>query len=816
MSDLIVLNLGKGDWQTGWPTVIAQLWEGDRANPMQFTGSLPPAPELAHLYARWQQLYTALCANLSWRRSRTPQFELDEDDITHISQTELTDLSDQLQVQFNHWLNASTFLPIDRQLRTRLQPSNRLRIVIVAENALLLRFPWCLWNFLVDYPQAEIAISLPEYARALQVSQAKPTGKVRILAILGNSQGIDVARDRQLLQQIPQAEVKFLVEPAAPDLNQSLWQPGWDILFFAGHSSSQGKGQIQINQTESLTIEQLKYGLRTAIAHGLKLAIFNSCDGLGLARDLADLHLPQVIVMREPVPDRVAQEFLTQFLTSFAQGQPLYMAVRTAREKLQGLETEFPCASWLPTICQNPAEVPPTWQDWCGPPPVALRLPTRQELQTLVLSSLVVTGLVCGGRWLGWLQPLELWAFDHLMRLRPAELPDSRLLIITITDKDIQAQGNEPRRGSLSDRTLNRLLATLEPQKPIAIGLDLYRDYPTEEPITGQRDHRQNRPITGKQSPNKTSLGKDPPLRPQQGAPKSQVPERSLADRLRQSDRLIAICKRPDPKDNPIGIVPPPEVPEAQIGFSDFVQDRDGAMRRHLLFMTPHPTSQCATPYAFSVQLAMRYLNAKGIGPKFTANKSLQFGDRVLHRLSSRTGGYQPLDARGSQILLNYRAAPTPRAVAPQVTLSQVLSGQMNLNIIQNRIVLIGVDEPLGGDIWSTPYGNEFSSRLPGIMIHAQMVSQILSAVLDNRPLLWVWGLPYEILWIEGWAVVGGILAYQYRRLWGWATAIGITSVSLSGICLMVLLQGGWVPLIPTLIALVITSTTVTLIYRHA
>ncbi|NJL10173.1 MAG: hypothetical protein HC908_08410 [Calothrix sp. SM1_7_51] len=54
-----------------------------------------------------------------------------------------------------------------------------------------------------------------------------------------------------------------------------------------------------------------------AIQKGLKLAIFNSCEGLGLARQLASLHIPQVIVMREPVPDKVAQEFLKYFLQFF-------------------------------------------------------------------------------------------------------------------------------------------------------------------------------------------------------------------------------------------------------------------------------------------------------------------------------------------------------------------------------------------------------------------------------------------------------------------------------------------------------------------
>ncbi len=96
------------------------------------------------------------------------------------------------------------------------------------------------------------------------------------------------------------------------------------------------------------------------------MAIFNCCDGLGLARQLSDLQMPQVIVMREPVPDKVAQEFLKYFLAAFANDQLLYLAVRHARERLQGIENEFPCASWLPVLCQNPATKPPRWIDLGG------------------------------------------------------------------------------------------------------------------------------------------------------------------------------------------------------------------------------------------------------------------------------------------------------------------------------------------------------------------------------------------------------------------------------------------------------------------
>lgn len=66
--------------------------------------------------------------------------------------------------------------------------------------------------------------------------------------------------------------------------------------------------------------------------------------------------------MREPVPDRVAITFLKQFLNTFTGGEPFHTSVRQARECLHGLEGEFPCASWLPIIFQNPAVPALTWQ----------------------------------------------------------------------------------------------------------------------------------------------------------------------------------------------------------------------------------------------------------------------------------------------------------------------------------------------------------------------------------------------------------------------------------------------------------------------
>ncbi|TAF62763.1 MAG: hypothetical protein EAZ59_22855 [Oscillatoriales cyanobacterium] len=129
-------------------------------------------------------------------------------------------------------------------------------------------------------------------------------------------------------------------------------------MSFSGHSESEvdgSTGVICINDTDNLTVEQLKDSLKIAIQKGLEIAIFNSCDGLGLAKQLADLDIPQIIVMRELVPDAIAQEFLRIFLQAFVGGKSFYVSVR-----------EIPGVSWLPVICQNKAEFPKTWRELQG------------------------------------------------------------------------------------------------------------------------------------------------------------------------------------------------------------------------------------------------------------------------------------------------------------------------------------------------------------------------------------------------------------------------------------------------------------------
>ena len=358
MGKLVVLKLDGDFEQQGFRVTLEIGLEGERPN-IEIEGQLPPAPELVTHLNQWQQNYRSL--GLTTRIQ--PEEIIYGGSINHCRQS-----AQQLQECFGTWLKSGSFREIDTRLREELTRFEPIRVLIRTQDSQLRRLPWHLWDFFERYPLAELALSAKQFERPLQQPpQVTRKEKVRILAILGHSANINIDADRQLLENLPNAQTVFLVEPPRAAIHDQLWEQSWDIIFFAGHSQTEEEtGRIYINPTDSLTVDELWYALRKALLNGLKLAIFNSCDGLGLARRLDDLQIPQMIVMRDVVPDFVAQEFLKHFLGAFAGGKSLYLAVREARERLQGWENQFPCASWLPVICQNVAQLPPTWKKLVG------------------------------------------------------------------------------------------------------------------------------------------------------------------------------------------------------------------------------------------------------------------------------------------------------------------------------------------------------------------------------------------------------------------------------------------------------------------
>jgi CHASE2 domain-containing sensor protein len=116
---------------------------------------------------------------------------------------------------------------------------------------------------------------------------------------------------------------------------------------------------------------------------------------------------------------------------------------------------------------------------------------------------------------------------------------------------------------------------------------------------------------------------------------------------------------------------------------------------------------------------------------------------------------------------------------------------------------------PTASDEFLTPYSaSELPyQKMPGVVVQAQMVSQILSAVLDERPLLWVlptWG---EWIWIWVASGVAGIMVWRWRHsVYGRLVTVGAIAV-LYVACFGVLIVGGWMPLVPSALALIFTGS---------
>ena len=380
------------------------------------------------------------------------------------------------------------------------------------------------------------------------------------------------------------------------------------------------------------------------------------------------------------------------------------------------------------------------------------RIEIPRGMRAAIVATVTVTSLLLGVRQFGGLQPLELVAFDRLLSWRPPQKPDPRLLIVEVNEADI----NNLQQWPPTDETLARVFEILQQHQPTVIGLDLVRDI--------------------SYSPGK--------------------------------DQLAAQLSKP----NVIGITtignthlesipPPPSIPKERIGFNDISSDPDGRLRRNLMFAS----YQGITLISFSLQLALLYLENRGISPQVTENNKYQLGDVVFSQLKPNSGGYQKIDARGYQILLSYRSLK----VARQITITQVLEEEFDPSWVRDKIVLIGATAPSLKDLFFTPYSAIAGghSKMSGVEIHAQMVSQYLSAVLDRRRLFWFWPEGLEVLWIFGWALAGGVVAWKLEH----PVSLGLGAIallgSLGGIGYAIILQQGWVPIAAPALASMLTGT---------
>lgn len=393
-------------------------------------------------------------------------------------------------------------------------------------------------------------------------------------------------------------------------------------------------------------------------------------------------------------------------------------------------------------------------------------------IQIVLISALLVSGLtIAGRRWSG-IEGLELRVLDRFIQAtsqpplpateRQGTRLDSPVIVVGITEADLR----QLNRTTPSDQDLAQVLQQLQQFEPVAIGVDLHRELPQGE-------------------------GR----------------EALLAELTRENIYAITLLGFSEETRIPAPAVVPPD----RVGFNDFVVDLDGVVRRNLLFGS---VPDEGTFYSFALQLAIAYLAEQDIQPVGSAQNPawMQLGAATFVPLQSGSGGYSQVDAGGYQILMNYQGLPD---TIPQLSFTQVLSGDFDPAAIRDRVVVIGTVAASSRDFFLTPFsaaaGKEL--KMAGVTLHAQMVTQFIDAAQGDRPLFTFWPNWVEAGWIFGWAVASSAIAWRvkYAAVWGILTGLGL--VGLVATSYLLFLGSIWIPVVAPAIALGVSGGT-TVAYR--
>jgi len=380
-----------------------------------------------------------------------------------------------------------------------------------------------------------------------------------------------------------------------------------------------------------------------------------------------------------------------------------------------------------------------------------------------------VVGITVVLRWVGWLQPIEWTVLDFWFQNRPLELPDNRILIVAVEESDIQKLKQWP----MSDKLLADLLTKIKNQQPRVIGLDLYRDLPVPP-------------------------GHD-----------------VLVNLYKSTPNLIGIEKVINDSSS-YKVNPAPELEQlGQVSSNDVVVDGDGVVRRGILF--PMPQGKEELP-SFGLDLAAEYLKVGGIVPATADNQLMKIGKTVFVPFKANDGGYMQADDGGYQILLNYRG---PAQSFPTVSLSDILENRVPSNLIRDHIVLIGAEATSLNDIFYTPYSRELvktPARTYGVEIQANLTSQIISSVLDDRPLIKVLSEPLQDAWILICAGVIPIFVWKFKKEVNLSSEFTIETTAgvllvitcLAGSSYLGFQFGWWIPIVPSLLASCLAAISIT------
>lgn len=336
-------------WQLDQRCVFKLSWGQEQ----RLSATLPYPESLTTLYQEWQRNYFNFYRRLPLdEQAGAPTAESElrgrVEESGSLSSTEdwrfkLVQAEASLLSEFHRWLSSAQLVKIRQQIAQiaskQSQQDNCVDLFLTCSLIELERLPWEAWEIGTEFASTTtIRIARTPDSIQIEPVQRPRRGRTRILAILGDDTGLSFQTDRQAVRSLSRvAEIEFIGWKPGQDVTELPAQiataiedeQGWDVLFFAGHSNETAirGGELTIAPHKSISTHEIARSLKVAKERGLQFAIFNSCRGLSIVTSLIDLGIAQVAVMREPIHNRVAHEFLVRFLQGLAEFKDVHDAL---------------------------------------------------------------------------------------------------------------------------------------------------------------------------------------------------------------------------------------------------------------------------------------------------------------------------------------------------------------------------------------------------------------------------------------------------------------------------------------------------------
>lgn len=294
----------------------------------------------------------------------------------------------------------------------------------------------------------------------------------------------------------------------------------------------------------------------------------------------------------------------------------------------------------------------------------------RRFVKALIVANLVALMLL-SLRETGWLQSLELSAFDTLVTFFAGSQQSDRVVLVVTTEEDI-TRFNYPIR----DNYLAAVLAAVFAGGPKAVGVDLYRDLPM--------------------------------------APGNQ----ELQAIQHAHDNLYWVFKLPDVGND--GVPPPPALcGTGREVLSDHVTDTGVVVRRALIWAFDERNNRNWP--AMGVSLAESYTGQQ----LRVVDDELVLGRGRIPLLDQPYGPYAKVDAAGYQMLYDYRGGYRRFR---QISFSEILGRPDLAATLRGRIVLVGTAALSIKDSFATPFSTGWGGEGPlvGVALHAHTADQLI------------------------------------------------------------------------------------------